>query len=73
MRQVNWGRRRAPIDGREPTGVAMGQHVDALARLLGRRDLFHQRKAMFADTPVDGDVFLGNLGGAGIGDRGTIR
>ena len=34
VRQIDRRGRGAPIDGREPAGVAMGQHVDALAGLL---------------------------------------
>ena len=42
----------------------MGQHVDALARLLPRGDRLDQAKAVPADALVDGDVFLGNFAGA---------
>ena len=38
VRLVDRRQRRAPVDGREPAGVAVGQHVDALAVLLGRGD-----------------------------------
>ena len=44
----------------------MGQHIDGLARFLGSGDLLDQRQAVPADLAVDGDVFLGDLAGAGI-------
>ena len=37
MRQVDRRGRRAPIDRRQPAGVAMGQDVDRFAGLLSRR------------------------------------
>ena len=37
MRQIDRRGGRAPIDRRQPAGVAMGQHIDALARLLASR------------------------------------
>ena len=67
MRQIDRRRRRAPIDGRKPAGVAMGQDIDGFARLLGRGDRFDQRQAVPADIPVDRDIFFGDFGGTLVG------
>ena len=67
MREIDRRRRGAPIDRREPAGVAMGQDVDGLARLLRRARSLDQRQTVPADLLVDRDVLLGDLGGAGIG------
>ena len=73
MRQVDRRGRRAPVDRGQPAGVAVGQDIDALAVLLGRGDLLDQGKAVLADAPVDGDVLVGNLGGARVGRVGALR
>src|SRR5947199_9174695 len=54
VRQINRSGRRAPIHRRQPARIAMGQHVDALAGFLSRSDRLDQRKAVMADTLVDG-------------------
>ncbi len=56
MRHVDRRRRRAPIDGRQPSGVAMGQDVDRASALA--MDRFDQGQAGFADAPVQGDVLV---------------
>src|SRR6266436_10082101 len=66
VRQINRSSGRAPIHRRQPAGIAMGQHADALAGLLSRRDRLDQRKAVVADTLVDADVFFGDLARARI-------
>ena len=73
VRQIDRSSGRAPIHRRQPAGIAMGQHVDALTGLLSRRDRLDQRKAVMADTLVDRDVFFGDLARARIGCRGPLR
>ncbi|MGY4283591.1 hypothetical protein ACVWXO_002811 [Bradyrhizobium sp. LM2.7] len=63
MRQIDRRGRRAPVDGGEPTGVAMGERVDHFAGLL-RRNRLDQRKAIAGDTAVDLDILLGDLSSA---------
>src|SRR4029077_15425461 len=67
MRQVDWCRSGAPIHGCKPAGVAVGENVDRLARLLGRRDRLDQSKPVSADLAVDADILLGDLAGAFVG------
>jgi hypothetical protein len=63
----------APVDGGEPAGVAMGQHIHALAGLLLRGDLADQRQTMRADGVIDGDVLVAKLCGEAPGGGGAIR
>ncbi len=66
MGAVDGRERRAPIDGREPAGIAVGQDVDPFAAfLLGMR--LDQPEAMLADLAIGLDVLLADLGGAGVG------
>ena len=58
---------RAQIDGGEPAGIAMGEHVDGGAERLSRGDGLDQGEAMVADGAIDGDVLLADLCGAGLG------
>ncbi len=67
MRQIDRRRRRAPVDGGKPAGVAMGQDVDGFAGLFPRRDSLDQADAMTGDVLVDRDVLLGDFVGARIG------
>ena len=73
MREIDRRRRRAPVDRREPAGVAMGQDVDGLAGPLPRRDLFDQRQTMPADPLVDRDVLLGDFDRAPVSRRCSFR
>ena len=51
MREIDRRRRRAPVDGGEPAGIAMGQDVDRLARLLGRGDLLRSAPGRAGRSP----------------------
>src|SRR5262249_24817169 len=75
VRQVDRRRRRAPIDRRQPAGVAMCQHVDRLAGLFLRHNRLDQRQPVAADRLVDGDVLVVDRGGAliGYGDAALAR
>ena len=73
MCQIDRRGGRAPIDGCQPAGVAMGQYVDALTRLFRCNNRLDQGEAVLADAPVDGNVLFGNLGGADVGGRGSLR
>ena len=64
VRGVDRRQRRAPVDGGQPAGVAVGQHLQALAARLQAADF---RQAMLADAPADLDVFVADLGGAPVG------
>ena len=50
VRHVDRRRRRTPVDGGEPTGVAMGEDVDRPAELAMER--LDQRQAGFADATI---------------------
>ena len=50
VRHVDRRRRRAPIDGGEPTGVAMGEDVDPPTKLAMER--LDQRQTGFADATI---------------------
>jgi hypothetical protein len=68
VREIDRRGRRAPVHRRQPAGVAMGQHVDPLARFFRLAlDRLDQGKAVPADALVDGDVLFGDFAGAGIG------
>ena len=60
----------APIDGRGPAGVAMGQHVDTPAALL-LCDLADDLQPVQPDLAVDLHILVANLGGAAIGGLGA--
>ncbi len=64
--EIDRRRRRAPVDGGEPTRIAVGEHVDRRAQRLARRDLLDHREAVAADAEIDRDVLLTDFGGAGI-------
>ena len=68
-RAVDRRQRGAPIDRRQPAGVAMRQNLDRAAAFaaLRRGD---QIDTVVADRAVDRDILLGNLGGAG--ERGVM-
>ena len=68
VRQIDRRGRGAPIDRREPAGIAMGQHVDRVRPASCARAIASIRaEAMPADRLVDGDILLGDLAGARIG------
>ena len=67
MREIDRGRSGADIHGRQPAGIAMGEHVDAFARLLSRGDGFDQRQAVTADRLIDGDILVADFRSAAIG------
>src|SRR5450755_1601366 len=51
----------AEIHRRQPTGVAMGEHVNPLATFLFCRDSFDQLEAVTAYLQVNGDVLIADL------------
>ena len=67
VRLVDGRERRAAIDAGEPAGVAVGEDVDALARLLARGDRLDQLRPVHADGAVGLDVGVADLGGALVG------
>ena len=42
---------RADIDGREPAGIAMGEHIDARALFLPRGNVLDDFQSVPADRP----------------------
>ena len=62
----------APIDGRQPAGVAMGQQIDLCAAILSFPDFGNQPGAMGTDGAAGGDVVVANLGGAQVGRREAL-
>ena len=56
----------APIDGRQPTGVAMGENIDRRAA-LGRRELGDESGAVAADGAADLDIVVADRRRVGIG------
>ena len=54
---VDGSERRAPVNGGEPTGIAVGQDIDGAAR-LGSGNLPDQVGAVAADGFVDRDVLV---------------
>ena len=61
--QIDRRRRGAVIHGGEPAGIAMGEDIHRLARLLARGNLLDDCKAMLADGAVEQHVFLGDCRG----------
>ena len=70
MSGVDRRQRGAPIDGREPAGVAMREDVEALAVLGG---LMQDRGAMLADGAVLRHILIGDGGGFDIGCGCAVR
>src|SRR5439155_10462953 len=64
VRLVDRRQCRAPVDGGEPAGVAVGEGVDALAARLEAADL---AEAMLADAPADLDILVADFGRALVG------
>ncbi len=60
---------RAQVDGGEPAGVAMGEHVDGGPQWLAGGDALDQGEAVAADAVIDRDVLLADFGGARVGRR----
>ena len=67
MRRIDRRCRGAEIDGREPSGIAMGQDVDALAWRLACRNRLDQGQPMQSDRLVDGDILVADRSGTPIG------
>ena len=61
MSAIDRGKRGAPIDGGEPTGIAMRQNVDPRAGTLAPPDLGDQRGAVFTDCAIYRNVRVGDL------------
>src|SRR5262249_50087788 len=62
----------APIDRRQPTGIAVGEHVDALAVFTGGNAL-NDLKPVPTDGLVDGDILVGDLASTAQGGGGPLR
>ena len=75
MGAIDRRQRRAPVDGGEPAGIAMGQHLDRLRGAAALPRLLDQPGAMPADRAADRDIGLGDLAGPGQrrGERGLRR
>ena len=52
--------RRAPVDGGEPAGVAMREHVDGQSITPLRGDILDERRAVLADRGAHRDVLVGD-------------
>ena len=63
MGGVDGGRGGAPVNGRQPACVAVGENVDRLSRLLARGYALDDVETVAADALVDGDVLIRDLGG----------
>ena len=61
-----------PIDGGEPSGVAVGEDIEWLAGLLPGRQFFEDGEAVGADRFVDGHVFIGQAVGFNECGAGAI-
>ena len=61
VRLVDRRERRAPVDGGEPAGIAMGQHVDGRRPLRAAR--LRSARAVLADRLAARDVLVGDRGG----------
>ena len=62
--------RGAPVDGRQPAGVAVGEDVQAASGLLGRR--FQDRRPVAADGLAGGDVLFRDAAGFVPGGGGAL-
>ena len=69
--EIDRRRGGAPIHGREPAGIAMGQDLDRLALAPCRRGL-DQRQPGLADGPVDRHILLGDRRRLAIGQRRAL-
>ena len=72
VRQVDGRERCAPVDRREPAGVAVGQHVHRIAPAVLLSRSFDQRQTVFTDGAAGFDVFVTKAGGALVGARFAI-
>ena len=68
LRLVDRRGRRAPVDGGEPAGVAMGEDAHRRAAALFGKSA-DQGEAVFADRLVAGDIFFGEMPGEGEARR----
>ena len=69
MRLVDGRGGGAPVDGREPAGIAMGENIDRLAGRLARRRGADEGEAVIADRRTERDILVGDASGAGQGCR----
>ncbi len=68
---INWCRRGSPVDGRQPTCVAMGQYIDhrtALRFGCGPKKI----DAMRADTFIDSHILVADFRGTLKGGIATV-
>jgi hypothetical protein len=61
VRLIDRRRRGAPVDGGEPAGIAVGEHVHRLAGLFRCGDRLDQFQAVAPDRGVDLHVLIGDL------------
>src|SRR5215469_11980644 len=64
MRAIDGSKGRAPVDSREPAGIAMRQDVDPRRTAFAPPSLGDQSATVLADRAVDCDIRIGNLTGA---------
>ena len=69
MRLVDGRGGGAPVDGREPAGIAMGENIDRLAGGLARRRGADEGEAVIADRRTERDILVCDASGAGQGCR----
>ena len=67
---VDWRSCRAPIDGRQPSRVAMGQNINRFP-ILAAGDRFDKGEAMGADAAIDLHVLVANFCHFRAGRRGA--
>ena len=72
VREINRCSRGSPVNGGEPSGVAVGKNIERLARWFSFREYAQEWKAGLADGLVDGDVFVAKGSGESAGCIGTF-
>ena len=72
MGQVDRRQRGAPVDRRQPAGVAVGEHVDRTVLAGVRPRLFDDLQAVPADGLVGRHVFIADLPGPRVGRGGAL-
>ena len=65
--------RRAPIDRRQPAGVAMGQYVERTLLPFLPPVILEQGERVLPDGPVRRNILIADFGGAGIGGLDPVR
>ena len=68
MGAIDRRQRSAPIDRREPAGIAMRQDLDPATPALRGKGRLDQAEPVLAERAIDRDILLGD--GAGPGERG---